>query len=125
MNERTPGVRARRVAIAIQRRVSEFLAREVNDSMLSGLMISRVEVSDDLGIAWVKVRLLVGGEDEKRRARAVRHLERAAPRMRRGVGSGLGLKRTPELRFDYDTGVDAQDRVEALLAEIKREKGGP
>jgi len=31
----------------------------------------------------------------------------------------------PELRFAYDTGVDARDRVEELLAEIRDEAEKP
>jgi ribosome-binding factor A len=35
------------------------------------------------------------------------------------------LKRVPELRFFYDTGADAQDRVNALLAEIAADAKQP
>lgn len=116
------GMRARRVAAAVQQRLSELLVRDTRDPMLAELVMTDVAVSDDLGIVWVKVRLLAGGDDQQRRAKAVQHLRRAGTRLRRGLGDDLKLKRVPELRFDYDEGVDATHRVESLLEEIAREK---
>jgi ribosome-binding factor A len=119
------GLRARRVATAIRARITELLARDVSDPVLAGLVVTNVELPDDLGIVWVKIRLLIGGEDERGRRAALRSLGRAAGRLRRGLGPSLRLKRVPELRFVYDTGVDATERVEALLAEIKKDEKPP
>ena len=116
-----PGLRARRVATQIRARLAELLAREVSDPILSGVVVTTVELPDDLSIARVKARLLTGGEQEERRRQSVRALERASSRLRRGLGRSLGLKRVPELRFAYDTGVDAAQRVDELLAEIARD----
>lgn len=112
------GLRARRVGTAIRARVTELLARDVSDPHLAGVVVTGVELPDDLGIVWVKFRLLVGGEEEKKRRAALRGLGRAANRLRRAMGPSLRLKRVPELRFVYDTGADAAFRVEAILAEI-------
>ena len=115
-------VRARRVAGAIRARITELLSRDVSDPVLASVVVSDVELSPDLGLVWVKVRLLFGGEDEKKRRAALRSLGRAAGRIRRGLGPSLRLKRLPELRFAYDTGVDAEQRVEALLGEIEEDR---
>jgi len=56
--------------------------------------------------------------DEKSRAASARALERAAPFLRRQLGSRLRLRRTPELRFLYDEAVAGQDRIEQILNEI-------
>jgi ribosome-binding factor A len=115
------GLRARRVATSIRERITQLLIREVSDRALSGVVVTGVELPDDLSIAWVKARLLIGGEDPKKRKAAMDSLGRAAGRLRRGLGRSLRLKRVPELRFVYDTGVDAAFRIEEVLAEIKRE----
>jgi ribosome-binding factor A len=120
-----PSVRAKRVAQSIRARLSEALAREVGDPTLAGVIVHDVEVPDDLGVAHVKVRLLTGGEDLERRKRTLRALGRSAARLRQGLGRSLGLKRVPELRFFYDSGVDAALRVEELLAEIAAEGKRP
>jgi ribosome-binding factor A len=118
-----PGLRARRVAEAIRAYVTRALAREVSDRRLEGVIVTQVEVPDDLGFARVWVRRLDDPGVSERGA-LIATLERAAGRLRRGLGPAVGLKRTPALRFEYDAGPDAMRRVEELLQEIEREKDG-
>jgi ribosome-binding factor A len=115
------GRRAQRVAQEIHAHLSSVLARELDDPKLAGLVITTVDVPDDLSLARISVRLLAGDEDPKARRAAIAHLGRAAGRLRRGVGAMLGLRRVPELRFQYDSGHDATRRVDELLGEIARE----
>jgi ribosome-binding factor A len=119
------GLRAKRVATALRARLAELLTRDVSDPSLSGIIVTDVELSDDLSVARVKARLLTGGERDDLRRQAVRALGRASVRLRRGLGRSLGLKRVPELRFVYDTGADAADRVNELLAEIAADAKSP
>jgi len=114
--------RARRVAELLRAYLSEALARDVADPRLSGLVVTGVDVPDDLSLARVHVRLLAGDEDPARRQAALTALGRVASRLRRGLAPRLGLRRVPELLFDYDTGHDAAQRVEELLQEIARER---
>lgn len=117
-----PSHRALRVAHSVKRVATDFFARDVSDPVLAGVVVTDVEVTADLGIATIKTRLLVGGDDSERRRLVMKSLGRAASRLRRNIGQTLRLKRVPELRFVYDVGVDASRRVEALLADIAREK---
>jgi ribosome-binding factor A len=116
-----PGLRARRVATQIRARLAELLTREVGDPLLASVVVTSVDLPDDLSIAHIKARLLTGGDSEDARRKAVRSLERAGARLRHGLGRSLKLKRVPQLRFTYDTGADALERVDELLAEIARE----
>ncbi len=118
------GRRSERVAEAIRAYVTQALIRDLGDPVLSGIVVTTIEVSDDLSIAHVKVRLLVGDDDTKQRREAMRRLHRASTRLRRGLAPSLNLRRVPELRFDYDVGLDASRRVEELLREIDREPKG-
>jgi len=115
------GLRARRVANQVRERLTTLIAREVSNPVLAGVVITDVELPDDLSVAHVKARLLVGGDDPVKRKAAMASLGRAASRLRRGLGGALRLRRVPELRFVYDTGADATQRVEELLAEIQDE----
>jgi ribosome-binding factor A len=115
------GRRAQRVAHAINAHLGAVLSHELDDPKLAGLVITRVEVPDDLSLARVWVRLLAGDDDPKARRAAVRALEHAAGRLRRGMGTALGLRRVPDLRFEYDASHDASRRVDELLEEIARE----
>ena len=86
------------------------------------LVVTGVEMPDDLGFAKISVRLLTVDEQPETRKAALRALERVANRLRRGLGPRLRLRRVPELRFEYDTGPDAARRIEELLKEIERER---
>jgi ribosome-binding factor A len=115
------GRRPRRVAETIRKHVAEALGRELFDPRLAHLAVTRVEIGADLSLARVFVRSLTGSVSESERQLIEKAANRAAPALRRGLGTRLGIKKTPELAFSYDTGQDAIDRVEELLGEIARE----
>ena len=75
-------------------------------------------MSPDLRVARVYFRTL-GTADA--RAASLRALQRASNFLRGEVGRALGLRVTPELRFEYDTTPDTARRVDDLL----REAGAP
>ena len=114
------GRRGKRVAELIRAHLAELMRREVDDPRLAALVITTVEVTDDLMSARIGVRLLVGDDDEKSRKAALKSLAHGAGRLRRLIAPRLELRRSPELRFHYDTGHDASRRVEEILHEIKR-----
>jgi ribosome-binding factor A len=113
--------RASRVAQRLQQELSTLLVTDVKDPRLSGVLVSRVTVSEDLRHARIFVRLLSGGDDEERREETLATLGRAAGLLRREATRNLGLRRSPELRFLYDAGQDHVDRIEELLQEVRRE----
>jgi ribosome-binding factor A len=116
------GRRGKRVAELIRAHLAELMRREVDDPRLAALVITTVDVTDDLMSARIGVRLLVGDEDPKTRSSALKSLARGASRLRRLIAPRLELRRSPELRFHYDTGHDAARRVEEILHEIKRDE---
>jgi ribosome-binding factor A len=109
------------VAETIKKHVAEALGRELSDPRLNGLTVTRVEIGPDLALARVHVRTLVGAADDAQQKRLENAANRAAKILRAGLGEKLGLRRVPELRFSYDRGQDAVNRIEELLGEIKRE----
>lgn len=116
------GRRTKRVAELIQRHFAEVLRREVDDPRFAAVVVTGVEISDDLMIANIGVRLLVADDDQRQRKSIIERLRRAAPRLRRVITPRLELKRAPELRFHYDVGPDAQQRVSDLLREVDAER---
>jgi ribosome-binding factor A len=116
------GRRTKRVAELIQRHFADVLRREVDDPRFAAVVVTGVEVTDDLMIAKIGVRLLVAADDTKQRRDIVERLRRAAPRLRRAITPRLELKRAPELRFHYDIGPDAHQRVGELLREVEAER---
>lgn len=121
----TDGRRGKRVAELIRAYLAELMRREVDDPRLAAVVITTVDVTDDLMSARIGVRLLVGDEDPKIRAVVLKSLSKGAGRLRRLIAPRLELRRSPELRFHYDAGHDATKRVEELLSEIKAEGPAP
>lgn len=114
--------RAARVAEGIREELSMLLTTKVRDPRLAGVLVSRVELSDDLRIARVFYRLLQGGDDATRLEEAKVGLGRAAGLFRKEISGALKLRSAPEFRFTYDAGQEARDRIDALLEEVKRER---
>jgi ribosome-binding factor A len=110
------GSRPDRVADQIRSEIASLLTRDVHDPGVGFVTLTRVTVTPDLQHARVHYTSL---GDEKARAATGRALERAAPFLRRQLGSRLRLKRVPELQFIYDESIAGQDRVERLLNEFR------
>ena len=110
------GSRPDRVADQIRSEVGSLLARDVHDPGIGFITITRVQMTPDLQQARIFYTAL---GDDKARKNSGQALERAAPFLRRQIGSRLHLRRVPELKFIYDQSIAGQDRIEQLLNEIK------
>lgn len=113
--------RASRVAEGIREELSLLLTTRVRDPRLAGVLVSRVALTDDLRSARVYFRLLEGGDGDRIEA-AKTGLSKAAGLLRKELGAKLKLRVVPELRFTYDEGQEARDRIDALLEEVRRER---
>ncbi len=113
------GSRPERVGDQIRSEIALLLAREVHDPRIGFVTLTRVTVTPDLQQARVWYTAL---GDEKTRSASAKGLERAAPFLRRQIGSRLRLKRVPELTFIYDDSIAGQDRIEQLLGDIHRDE---
>jgi ribosome-binding factor A len=115
-------------AVRVGERVKEALGKlfngEVRDPRVKGVLVSRVAMTDDLRNVRVYIRMLEGGDVPARRAEALEGLGRAASMLRQKVTKDVGLRFAPELRFYYDEGLDKQTRIEELLDEVKKDRGG-
>jgi ribosome-binding factor A len=109
------GSRPDRVADQIREELASLLSRDVHDPGIGFVTLTRVQMTPDLQQARV---LYTSLGDDKARAASARALERAAPFLRRQLGSRLRLKRTPELKFIYDDSIAGQDRIEQILHDI-------
>jgi ribosome-binding factor A len=116
--------RAARVAERLREELAGLVSHELGDPRVQGVIVSRVKLSDDLRHARVLFRLLEGGDDAERRKSAQAGLERAAGVLRREVTARAGLRFAPELKFHYDEGQEAGDRIEQLLDEVRRDREG-
>ena len=111
--------RAERVAEQIREEVSQIVATEIADPGVGLVTVTRVKVTPDLSLARVYWTIL--GDDAERK-KTQKALGRAAAYVRHLLSMRMSLRRSPEVVFVYDRSVAAQDRVEKILQEIKREE---
>jgi ribosome-binding factor A len=110
--------RSERVAEGIREEVATFLAEDVKDPRVVGLVtVTGVDVTRDLRHAKVFVSIM--GSEEERRA-TLEGLESAAGHLRSRVARALRLRVAPEISFRYDDTVARAARIEALLAELRQ-----
>jgi phosphoesterase RecJ-like protein len=93
------------------------LVQKIKDPILQGTTITEVHVSPDLSVAKIYFPAL----DQDQEGRIRRGFERAAPFLRRHLGTKLRLKKTPELRFLRDEAMEEGVRIENIIQEIKAE----
>jgi ribosome-binding factor A len=110
------GSRPERIGDQIRAEISELVAREVHDPGIGFVTFNYVKVSADLQVARVYYTSLGDAAAQTKTGQA---LERAKPFLRREIARRLRLRRAPELAFQYDESIAREERVEALLEEIR------
>ena len=111
--------RPERLAALIQESVASALATQVKDPRVGFITVTGVTVSPDGTHAVLRVSVM-GTEDEK--ARAFEGLESARGFLRSNLAKTLSLRTIPELRFELDRGLEHAQRINQILADLKRDE---
>jgi ribosome-binding factor A len=116
------GRRVERVASLIRREVSELLQGGIKDERVGhGLVsVTHVEVAGDL--QHCKIFVSVYGSDDDR-TQAMAGLKSAAPYVKGELSRRLKMRRTPEVVFMHDRGMERGTSVLSLLNQLERERG--
>ena len=106
--------RMRRVNEAVRQVVAEAVG-ELKDPRIGLVTVTGVSVSRDLREG--KVFVAVHG-NEKKHAETLAGLESAHAYLQAKVARQLGLKRTPQLTFEYDQTVERGIRMTSLIDQL-------
>jgi ribosome-binding factor A len=112
----TQGARVERVGEEFR----EILAEEIpklKDPRVGFVTVVGVRVSPDLRHAWVGYTSM---GDERARAATRAALRSATPHLRSAIGRQVRLKFLPELAFEEDTTYEQGQRIDELLADLRR-----
>ena len=107
-----PNRRLARLNEQFRREITAILRRAVRDPRVLDVVVNSVEVTSDLWLARVYVRL---GDDDQERADALQGLDAAANFIRRQLAAVLHIRRIPELRFLEDKTLAQANRIEEIL----------
>ncbi len=113
--------RIERLNEQFKREITSILLEDVRDPRIGTLTVTGVDVTSDLWLARVHVRLF---GDDAEREEALAGLEAAAPFIRRAIASSLRIRRVPELRFVEDHTQDQASRIEEILRSVLPEDRG-
>jgi ribosome-binding factor A len=114
-----PKRRPMRVADAIKTEIASLLVRKIKDPRLYNIVITSVEMSDDLGHARVLYSIM-GDQDPKAVAKG---LESSKGFIRTSLARALELRHVPVLDFRVDVAGQKQAEMEQLLREIAEDDG--
>lgn len=108
--------RSRRIEDQIQRILSDVIRNDLRDPRLSGVFITAVRVSRDLGVAWVYYSVMPAGTDTEGLDEA---LGKALGFLRSRLAKELTVRRVPELRFELDETTANAQSMEQLIADAR------
>jgi ribosome-binding factor A len=108
-------VRAERIALQMQREISDIIQSQVKDPRVGFVTVTAVEVTNDFQHAKVYISVL-GNEGE--RENSLHALDRARGFIRTEIGRRIRLRLTPEIQFVLDESLDYSMKIGRVLHEI-------
>jgi ribosome-binding factor A len=115
--------RVSRVAALIQEEVSKMVLHDIKDDRVGAGMVSITDVDVSGDLQHAKIYVSIYGTDEAR-AETMAGLKSATGYVRRELGRRMRLRRTPEVVFIEDRGIERGDRMLALLNQLSEERQG-
>lgn len=112
--------RSSRVAQRIREELTSILSESVGDPRTKGVMVSGVEVTEDISLARVSF-VVIGDQDGARALGALKVLKRLTPMIRTRLAPRLGVRRMPEIEFRVDTGREDAAQIDSVLYEVAQE----
>jgi ribosome-binding factor A len=113
-------LRIQRISDRIRQELAQMLVmNEVHDPRVEGISITDVKVDRELTCADIYVSAIEGIE---RSASVLAGLESASGFIRRLLAERVQLRSFPRLRFHWDPTPERADRIESILAELRRQQ---
>lgn len=109
--------RPERLAALIQEALAEALAARLKDPRVGFVTITGVTVTPDGSHATVRVSVL---GDEETKQQGLAGLQSARGFLRSELAKRLTMRVTPDLAFVLDRGLEHAQRINQVLADLKR-----
>jgi ribosome-binding factor A len=113
--------RVSRISSLIQQEVSQMLINEIKDDRVGAGMVSVTDVNVSGDLQHAKIYVSIYGTEEARAA-TMEGLQSATSFVRRELGKRVRLRRTPEVLFIEDRGLERGDRMLTLLNQLSQER---
>lgn len=110
--------RAQKESLLLREISTMFHSITMEDNRLLPLFVNRVELSTDKG--WVTIYFYTLDGYEKF-AELLEILKLYKPSMRKALSQGVRGRYVPDLRFEYDSKFEKQQRLELAMAQAAQE----
>lgn len=108
-----------RVNEELKKEISHVINFELENSKVTGMVsVTRVKITPDLRYAKVYVSIFNAKSKEK----TLEGLKESSKFIRSRVANTVNLRITPELVFVYDDSEEQGERINRILAELKKER---
>ena len=107
--------RTRRIGQVLRKELAEIISRELEPNTVGLISITAVSVSKDLRHARVFVTSLA---PKLSNTEITKELNAVSSSLRWALGQRAGLRRTPELVFEYDDSIERGAEMSKLLDDI-------
>ncbi len=111
-------IKIERLNHSFVREISVILETEVKNELLKSVIITDVDITNDLSFAKVYFRLL----DDSIKKEVMQSLEKASPFIRKCLSERIEIRHTPELKFYYDESVEYGQNIENIIENIHKDE---
>ncbi|HEY0222329.1 MAG TPA: 30S ribosome-binding factor RbfA [Lactovum miscens] len=108
--------RAERVAVEIQRLVSQILRDEIHDPRVQGINLTDTQVTGDLSQATLYYSLLSDLASDAQKAQ--KGIEKSSGLIRRELSKRMTMYKVPELIFKKDESVAYGNKIDEMLKNL-------
>ncbi|MCY7323345.1 MAG: 30S ribosome-binding factor RbfA [Phormidesmis sp. CAN_BIN36] len=113
--------RMARVSEQIKREISQMLVNGIKDDRIGAGMVSVTDVDVSGDLQHAKIFVSIYGSDEAK-TETMAGLKSATSFVRGELGRRVRLRRTPEIIFVEDQGLERGDNVLNLISRLSRER---
>ncbi|MFP5269874.1 30S ribosome-binding factor RbfA [Coleofasciculus sp.] len=113
--------RVSRVSSLIQQEVSQMLLHDIKDDRVGAGIVSVTDVNVSGDLQHAKIYVSIYGTEEAK-SETMAGLQSATGFVRRELGRRVRLRRTPEVVFIEDRGLERGDRMLTLLNQLSQER---
>ncbi|MDR0300385.1 MAG: 30S ribosome-binding factor RbfA [Streptococcaceae bacterium] len=110
--------RVERVAVEIQRLVTQILREEINDPRVQQVNLTDTQVTGDLSQATLYYSLLSDLASDAKKAQ--KGLDKAKGLIRHGLAQRMTMYKVPELIFKKDESVAYGNKIDELLRKLNQ-----
>jgi len=111
-------VRVQKISKQIERDIVNIIMNDIKDTKVGFVTVTGAEVTNDLSHCKVYYSVLGG---ESRREAATKALERAKGFIKTELAKRLSVRKVPELHFEIDKSIEYGNKIDHMLADLRRQ----